>query len=57
MLSESTIVKIPHCWKCYVAAYLLWMTVYEVVLSSIFKQDTLYAAKYWLNQEDSSQHD
>ena len=57
MLSESTIVKIPHCWKSYVAAHLLLMTLYDGVISSIFKQDTLPAAKYWFNQKDSSKHD
>ena len=57
MLSESTIVKIPHCWKSNVAAHLLLITLYDVVLSSFFKQDTLSAAKYWFTQEDLSKHD
>ena len=34
--SESTLVKMPHCWKSHVVAYLLNKTLFPIAKNNVF---------------------
>ena len=40
-LSESTLVKMPHCWKSHVTALLVWLLTLWVPMELLIKFDTV----------------
>ena len=47
--SESTLVKMPHCWKSYVAAHLSLRPLFCLYLSGCFTQVLLYNFEWPFN--------
>ena len=43
--SESTHVKMPHCWKSHAAAHMLWLALMSVVQNKHFPMLKRYAVR------------